>query len=56
MTGWVTVSFMFHPFLLTIHEYKVITNYVSDSYQQIYVIIHIICNHPLCYYFELESM
>jgi len=24
----------------------VITNDVSDSYQQIYVIVHIICNHP----------
>jgi len=26
----------------------VITNVVSDSYQYIYVIAHIICNHPVC--------
>jgi len=25
----------------------VITNDVSDSYQHIYVIAHIICNHPV---------
>jgi hypothetical protein len=27
---------------------SVITNDVSDSYQKVYVITHIICNHPLC--------
>jgi hypothetical protein len=28
-------------------EESVITNDVSDSYQSVYVIAHIICNHPV---------
>jgi len=28
---------------------RVITNYVSDSYQNICVTAHIICNHPVQY-------
>jgi hypothetical protein len=37
---------MFHMYT-TRAVYRMVTNDVSDSYQKIYVIAHIICNHPI---------
>jgi len=33
---------------------RVVTNDVSDSYQQIYVIAHIICNHTICLLIQIS--
>jgi hypothetical protein len=37
-------------------QYRVITNDISDSYQLIYVIAHIFCNHPVHFAVVLESL